>query len=466
MAIALKKANIHDFILLEKAEEVGGTWRENHYPGAECDVPSSLYSFSFERKPDWNYTWSEQSQILEYLKHSAAKYGIYEHIRFGCELTSARFQNNDRWQITTKDGASISACYLIVAVGQLHHPSIPAIKGQASFTGPQFHSARWQHDTDFNHKRVAVIGNAASAVQFIPELAKLPVRLTVFQRSANWVSRKLDRPRRPWEQKLVQRLPLLDRLARLRVFLRNELIVFPAMKGNRLSSAILRLTCMSYLSGTIKDPALRAQLTPDYPLGAKRVLVVDGYYEALAQDNVTLVTEAITEISAHAVHTKDGTEHPADIIIYGTGFTTNPFLKNLDISGSDGLKLADHWKDGAHAYLGIQTAGFPNLFLMYGPNTNLGHNSIVLMSEAQANYILQAIRHTNQSGHKHIEIRPEVESSYNEEIQGRLQAMVWQKVEGSWYKDGSRITNNWPGRVMEYQRRTRYFRPENHRFRQ
>lgn len=462
MAIALRQAGLPDFILLEKAEEVGGTWRENHYPGAECDVPSSLYSFSFERKPDWSYTWSEQSQILEYLKHNAKKYHIYEHIHFGTELTAANYHDEGRWYITTRQNETIASRYLIMATGQLHHLSMPDIPGQDSFTGPHFHSARWRHDVDLSGKRVAVIGSAASAVQFIPELAKTAAQVTVFQRSANWISRKLDRPRRPWEQALIRRFPLLDRLARLRVFLRNELIVFPAMKGNRLSAMLLYLACRSYLNGTIKDPEIRKKLTPDYPLGAKRVLVVEGYYEALAQDNVTLETSAVSTISAQGVHTADGSTHAADCIVYGTGFVTNPFLRNLDICGRNGLKLAEHWRDGAHAYLGMQTAGFPNLFLMYGPNTNLGHNSIVLMSEAQARYITAAIKHVEQGDCVSLDIKSNVETRYNEEIQRRLEKMVWQKVDNSWYKDGSRITNNWPGRVLEYQRRTRRFNPENY----
>ncbi|MFT5604089.1 MAG: cation diffusion facilitator CzcD-associated flavoprotein CzcO [Paracoccaceae bacterium] len=464
MAVTLKKAGHSDFLLLEKANEVGGTWRENHYPGAECDVPSSLYSFSFERKPDWDYTWSEQAQILEYLKHSTAKHALYEHIHFGCELASARFVEDNTWLIHTRQGETISTRHLIIATGQLHHPQYPTIKGQAAFAGPQFHSARWQHDVDYRGKRVAVIGNAASAVQFIPELAKSAAQLTVFQRSANWVSRKLDRPRRPWEQALIRYFPVLDRLARLNVFLRNELIVFPAMKGNRLSSTLLRLTCSSYLNSTIKDPSLREQLTPDYPIGAKRVLVVDGYYEALAQDNVALETSRVCELDGQSILTESGKRHTADIIIYGTGFVTNPFLKDLDIQGRGGIKLAEHWRDGAHAYLGMQTAGFPNMFLMYGPNTNLGHNSIVLMSEAQAGYIQQAISHLEQQGYSSIDVSSDVESRFNVEIQERLKKMVWQQIEDSWYKDGSQITHNWPGRVMEYQRRTRRFQPQNHHY--
>lgn len=464
MAITLKNSGDANFLILEKANDVGGTWRENHYPGAECDVPSSLYSFSFERKPDWDYTWSEQGQILDYLKHSAAKHGLYEHIRFNSEFSSARFCEDNTWLIRTRQGTTISARFLIMAVGQLHHPKLPAITGQSDFAGPQFHSAQWQHTVDYSGKRVAVIGSAASAVQFIPQLAKSAAQLVVFQRSANWISRKLDRPRRRWEQALVRHLPVIDRFTRLKVFLRNELIVFPAMKGKRLSSALLRLTCRSYLNDAIKDPALRKKLTPDYPIGAKRVLVVDGYYEALAQDNVTLETAAACKIDTHSIHTENGTRHAVDIIIYGTGFITNPFLKGLDIQGRDGVRLENHWREGAHAYLGMQTAGFPNMFLMYGPNTNLGHNSIVLMSESQARYILKAITHVEQQGYQSIDIKASAETHYNDELQARLQHMVWQKIEGSWYKDGARITNNWPGRVMEYQRRTKRFQPGNYQF--
>lgn len=465
MAIKLKQQGVDDIIVLEKARELGGTWRDNHYPGAECDVPSALYSYSFETKTDWDYQWSEQPQILEYIKKTAAKHGIPSHIRFGSELVAALYDvHTHRWNLTLANGDSLSAQYLVSAVGQLHKPHIPAIPGAESFQGVQFHSAQWDHAVDLHGKSVAVIGNAASATQFIPVVAQQAARLTVFQRSANWVSQKRDRRYTEREKSLMRLLPFTRRLARLKIYLRNELLVYPALKGKRLNHWLLRQACLGYLNNTVKDESLRRKLLPDYPVGAKRILVVEGFYEALVQDNVTLVTEPIAAITGTGVRTRDGSHFPCDVIIYGTGFVTNPFLDGIRITGRSGRTLAEHWAGGAQAYLGIATHEFPNLFFMYGPNTNLGHNSILLMAEAQANYILQAIAAVDQQKGAAVEVLPQVEERYNSELQSRLQQMVWNRVADSWYKSGGRITNNWPGSVGEYRRATRRFCAADFRF--
>jgi cation diffusion facilitator CzcD-associated flavoprotein CzcO len=463
LAIKLKQMGIDDFILLEKAGELGGTWRDNHYPGAECDVPSALYSFSFATKTDWDYQWSEQPQILEYIRKTAAKHGVVSHMRFRSELGSARYdEEHGRWTLQLTNGATLSTQFLISAVGQLHKPHMPEIPGAETFQGSRFHSANWQHEVDLTDKSVAVIGNAASAVQFVPVVAQQAGHLRIFQRSANWVSRKRDRRYTEREKKLLRLFPIAKRLARLRIYLRNELLVYPAFKGNRLNKWLVKMACLTYLNQTITDAQLRQKLLPDYPVGAKRILVVDGYYEALMRDNVDVVTESIDTIDEAGIRTRDGKHHPCDVIIYGTGFVTNPFLDGISIRGKSGALLSEHWSDGAKAYLGIATCDFPNLFFLYGPNTNLGHNSILLMAESQADYIIQAISAVAARDAAAVEVRQEIEAQYNNEIQTRLQAMVWNKVADSWYKSGGRITNNWPGSVGEYRRLTRRFNADDY----
>jgi cation diffusion facilitator CzcD-associated flavoprotein CzcO len=459
LAIRLKQSGIDDFVLLEKAQEIGGTWRDNHYPGAECDVPSALYSFSFETKTDWDYQWSEQSQILEYIHNTARIHGITAHVRLGRELGAADYDAaNARWTLQLANGEALTAQFLVSAVGQLHKPNIPRFDGADSFRGPAFHSANWQHDIDLRGKSVCVIGNAASATQFIPFVAQQAARLTVFQRSASWVSQKRDKPYTERQKKWMRRFPFTKRLERLSIYLRNELIAYPALKGRRLNKWLLKMACLNYLNSVVTDATLRQKLLPDYPVGAKRILIVEGYYEALMQGNVELVTAAIEAIDATGIRTCDGNHYPCDVIIYGTGFITNPFLDGIRIRGRSGALLAEHWAAGAHAYLGITTSDFPNLFFMYGPNTNLGHNSILLMAESQANYILQAIRSTQHCAAASLEVRAEVETEYNRTLQERLHRMVWDSVATSWYKSDGRITNNWPGSVGEYRKVTRRFR--------
>ena len=304
MAIKLREAGLEDLLILEQAGEVGGTWRDNHYPGAECDVPSALYSYSFERKTDWDYQWSEQPQILDYIRSVVEKHGLRERTRFHSLVTGAHYdERSARWTVTLSSGDALQCQYLVSAVGQLHKPNMPNIPGRDSFQGPAFHSANWQDDLDLTGKSVAVIGNAASAVQFIPPVAEKAGKLTIYQRSANWVSEKLDRPYTEREKHIMRRFPFIKTLARLRIYLRNELLVFPAIRGNRFLRKAIHGFCMKYLEGVVQDPELRAKLTPDYTVGAKRVLVVAGYYEALVKKHVELVTNPITGIDATGVTT-------------------------------------------------------------------------------------------------------------------------------------------------------------------
>jgi cation diffusion facilitator CzcD-associated flavoprotein CzcO len=454
LAVYLKRSGIDDFIILEKAAALGGTWRENTYPGAECDIPSALYSYSFENNPQWKYKWAEQPQILDYLQHVAEKYKLLPHMRFGQQVIGGKWvETRKGWIVNLADGSSIDCQFLVSAVGQLHVPNTTRLPNAEAFRGEQFHSAQWRHDIDLTGKRVAVIGNAASALQFIPHVAKQAGHLSVFQRTPNWVLPKQDRPYAAWEQWLSDNVPGVAKLYRLRLWLRAECLIFPVMKGNRLLSKLATKMSTDFIKEKVVDPELRRKLVPDYPIGAKRILFSDDYYDALARPNVELVTTPISGLTESGVRCVDGRDLAADVVIYGTGFRTNPFLASMSLVGAGDTPLKERWKDGAHAYLGISTSGFPNLFMMYGPNTNLGHNSIVIMSEAQARYIVQCIQGLDQRRMAAMNVRKDAEIAFNDEMQQRLADMVWTKVDASWYKDGQRVTNNWAGSTQEYLRR-------------
>ena len=457
MGIQLKQKGIHNFIILEKANEVGGTWRENTYPGAECDVPSALYSFSFEPYPDWEYKWSHQPQILEYLKMCVKKYDLESHIHFQKELTSAHWNEIDFfWEVKTKDGSNFQTKTFIPAVGQLHFSSIPNFTNKENFEGVTFHSARWNHGISLEGKTVGVIGNAASAIQFIPEIRKQAKKVIVFQRSSNWILPKQDRLYREWEKNLVKRFPFLLKMYRLKTWLMAGALFLLMKKGNNLLRSFFQWQSKRYINQRIKDPKLREELIPKYPLGAKRVLFSDEFYYALDQENVDVVTNPIQAFFPKGIQTDDGNKHNLDVLIYSTGFKTQPFLMGLDVVGKNGISIKEYWKNGPINYLGMTVTNFPNLFLMYGPNTNLGHNSIILMIEAQANYIAQCLESMEKNNTKSLEVKNKVMEYYHESIQKRLKKMIWTTVEKSWYisKNGN-LPNNWPGRTWEYMRKTK-----------
>jgi cation diffusion facilitator CzcD-associated flavoprotein CzcO len=455
LALELKRAGFHDFTLLEKAGEVGGVWRENTYPGAGCDIPSPYYSFSFEPKPDWPARYSLQPEIHAYIKHVVAKYGLGPHIRFDSEVTSAVFdEQRGLWRIETATGDVHEATVFVPALGQLSRPVWPDIPGRDTFTGHTFHSARWDHNHDLRGQRVAVIGTGASAIQFVPHVQPQAAELTLFQRSAPYIVPKPDRQYTPWHQRLFRRLPASQALERL-VFWATGEVTTNALHGNKPIANSIEWIAKTHLAKQVSDPALRAKLTPDYQIGCKRVLFANNYYPAVAQPNVKVETGQINEITPRGVRTADGVEHEADTIIYGTGFAATDFLGGLDVRGLEGRTLADYWSQGAHAYLGIAVPGFPNLFCMYGPNTNLGAGSIIYMIERQARYIRQAVEHLAKPDVSYLDVDSAVEARYDEEIQSRLAKSVWTMC-SSWYRqDDGRVPTNWPGLVSEYDRRTK-----------
>lgn len=451
MSAKLKASGKEDFIILEKADGVGGTWRENRYPGAECDIASVLYSYSFYPNPTWDFKWAKQKQILDYLNRFTDDMNIRKHIRFGQHVSGAQFDEGaGRWSVKTADGTIYSARFLVTALGQLHHAKTPGFKGQDIFKGPQFHTAEWPEGVDLRGKNVAIIGNAASAIQTIPEIAKIAKTLTIYQRSANWIIPKRDRPYSRFEKGVAKLVPGLSKLYRGFWFGVGEFLMYPMIRGRKRRSWLGRAMCRSEMKKFIKDPDMQAALTPDYPIGAKRILLSETYYPALARENVGLVNVPIKALTSEGIHAGDDIKRPHDVIVYATGFYTHPFYKDLPILGENGVELGEHWDGGAFAYHGVMTSGFPNLFMLYGPNTNSGHTSIVFKLENQVNYILQLLERAEG---KTIRVNKDAEIRYNEEMQTRLADTSWAKIDKSWYKTGEKIDLNWPGSGIEYKRR-------------
>jgi cation diffusion facilitator CzcD-associated flavoprotein CzcO len=455
MAITLRKAGFHDVTLFERADEMGGVWRDNTYPGAACDVPSPLYSYSFEPNTEWPRRYSGQREILDYLRRTARKYRVDEYVRLGTEVVSAAFDETSRkWRITTSDGDVTEADVLVPAMGQLSRPAIPSLPGADTFTGQAFHSARWAHDLDLAGRHVAVIGTGASAIQFVPVIAPVVGSLTVFQRSAPYVIPKPDRGYRAWHRRMFRLLPGTQLAGRLGTWGTGELLTLALTRWRPLRRAV-ELTFRAHLRHQVPDRKLRGALKPDYRFGCKRLLFSNDWFPTLRRPNVRVVTEPVTALTPTGVRSGDGVEHPADVVIYGTGFRATEFLAPVRITGVGGRELSGEWADGAHAYLGMAVPDFPNMFIVYGPNTNLGGNSIIYMMERQYRYVRQVVRRLAERGGGCVQVRRPVADAFDREVQGRLAGGVWSACT-SWYHDGDgRIPTNWPGLVWEYGRRTR-----------
>jgi cation diffusion facilitator CzcD-associated flavoprotein CzcO len=456
LGIKLKQAGIETFTIFEKSDRVGGTWRDNTYPGAACDTPAFSYCFSFEQKTDWSRKWVPQPEILGYLEHCVRKYGLEPHLRFGSEVESARFDEHESvWRIRTTAGEEVAADVVVSGVGQLNRPSVPDLPGLHDFRGPCFHSARWDHTVDLAGKQVAVVGNAASAIQFVPQIAPEAGRLRIFQRSPNWMLPRLDRAYTEKEKQRFARFPLLAKLYRWWIWLQHE-SRFPAFRRNAVVSRWLARIAEQNMRDQISSPELQHALVPDYPVGGKRILISDDYYATLERDDVELVTSPIDRLREDGLVTCDGRVHPADVVILATGFESTAFLAPMAIEGLGGRALTDEWKEGARAYLGMTVAGFPNFFMMYGPNTNLGHNSIIFMIECQTRYIIDCVRQLFGRRVDSIDLRADVMESYNAKLQEELSRTVWSATGKSWYKtsDG-KITNNWSGTTARYWWKTR-----------
>ena len=457
-AIALRRAGRHDVVVLERADDVGGTWRDNRYPGCACDVPSHLYSFSFAPNPDWSRSFSAQPEIQAYLQRTARESGVLPHVHFGAELLEARWDRAaQRWRLRTSKG-HLTAEVLVSGTGALSEPSIPAIPGIETFAGTSFHSAAWDDAHDLTGRRVAVVGTGASAIQFVPHVQRGAAHLTLFQRTAPWVLPRRDRRITEAEKAVFRRLPVVQKLARGGIYSLRESWILGFAGSPRLM-ALAEKEATRFLRSQVDDPVLRAKLTPHYRLGCKRVLLSNDYYPALTQPNVDVVTDRVVEVTAAGVVSRsaDGirTEHAVDTLIWGTGFRVTDQPVAQRVFDAEGRSLAQHWADaGMQALHGTTVAGFPNLFLLVGPNTGLGHTSIVYVIESQVRYLLAALDTMDRHGLGAIEPRQDEQDRYNARLQSQLAGTVWNAGGcASWYLDRhGRNSTLWPTFTFAFRR--------------
>ncbi len=457
LAVRLKEEGYQDFVILERADDLGGTWRDNEYPGCACDIPSHVYSFSFELNPNWTQSYATQPEIYAYLRRVADHYGLHRHIRYGHEVIDAGWDNeNQQWQIQTTAGP-VEARFLIAASGPLSEPSVPDLPGLGSFQGHTFHSATWDHEYSLEGKRVAVVGTGASAIQFVPQIQPQVSQMHIFQRTPPWLVPRNNRNLGRLERLLMRRLPFALKIRRGTIFSMQESRFF-GFRNPRFMR-LPKLVAQAHLRRQVKDPELRRKLTPDYVIGCKRILISSDYYPALAQPNVEVVTSGVVEVRANSVLDGEGREYEVDTILFGTGFqvTDPPIARHL--RGKDGRTLAEHWQGGMQAYQGTTVAGFPNLFFMLGPNTGLGHNSMIYMIESQLNYVVDALRSLRAHGAVEFDVKPEVQNGFNEQIQRDMEGSVWTAGHcRSWYLDANgRNSTVWPRWAVDFRRRLRHF---------
>jgi cation diffusion facilitator CzcD-associated flavoprotein CzcO len=461
VALELKRAGIETFTMLERADEVGGVWQANTYPGAACDVPSVIYQFSRHLKADWSRRFGSQAEIRQYLREVSIETGVREHIRFGAEVLAATFDEDcSNWVLELGDGETMTVDVLVCATGQLSRPRIPDIDRRGTFAGQQFHSAEWDHTANLAGKRAVVVGGGASAIQVVPAIADTARSVTVIQRSPSWVGAKYDwkTPRR--EPLLMRRLPAALRAYHAAMWWyfesRYPLVLRRADPVRRVLEARMRRS----IRDTVKDPAKVAAATPDYKLGCNRILLSSDWYPTIARTDVELLRATVAAMNSTGVVTSDGREITADVVVWCTGFTATEYLAPMAITGRAGLSIGDVWADGPEAYLGLTTPGFPNMFMSYGPNTGSLTNTIISMLEYQARYTRQAIEHLAGRGGA-IEIRRSVHDAYNTELQDRLAQTVFTTGCPGWYTTAAgKVTTVWPGSHIDYRRRTRHFDPD------
>lgn len=451
LGIKLRKAGVESFVILERGADVGGTWRSNTYPGCACDVPSHLYSLSFEQNPGWSRMYPTQPELRDYLAGLADKHGLRSRMRFDSEVVEAVFDAEaGRWAVRTRDGSSFDARVVVSGMGGLSRPMIPAFPGLERFRGPAFHSANWDHSFDMTGKRVAVVGTGASAIQFVPQIAPKVARLDLYQRTPPWILPKPDRPIRAWEQRLFRWLPGYGFALRNYLYWRQEILGV----GYTLQPRLLKLAeklALNYLREAVPDPELRAKLTPDYRIGCKRVLLTNDYLQAMSRPNLEVITQGVAAIGEHSVTATDGREREVDAIVFGTGFKTLDFTSPVRFVGSGGRELNEVWSGKPRAYFGVATAGFPNLFFITGPNSRVANNSIVFMIEVQIHYVVQCIRRILRGDARTLEVRREAQDAYNRALTRRARGTVFATGCRSWYLDeNGESPVLWPGFSSEF----------------
>ena len=465
MAIALVKSGRRDFVILEKAAGIGGTWRDNTYPGCACDVPSHLYSFSHDLNPGWSRMYPQQAEILAYQNTVADRYALRPHIRTGAKVTELRWdEENALWTLTTEDRRTFRARAVVSGMGGLHIPAWPDLPGMADFEGPSFHTSHWDHATDLADKRIAVIGTGASAIQVVPAIAPKVAKLTLFQRTPPWVVPKGDRPMSTLERSLFRHIPFVQQVYRWVIYAMNEV---RAIGFTRQPERMVRGEDdgRAHIARQIQDPQLRAKVTPNYRIGCKRVLISNDYYPALTRDNVTLETDPIVAITPEGVRLHDGREIAVDVIIYATGFKPFDMMESTTIIGRNGRNLGAEWGQSPQAHKGITVSGYPNLFFLMGPHTGLGHNSIIYMIESGIRYVMDALETLDRRGAAALDVRPEAQSAFVADVRERLKGTVWATGCRSWYMNADgEVPTLWPDFTFRYRRLTARLDAANYEF--
>ncbi len=450
MGVHLKRHGIDDFVILEKATAVGGTWRENTYPGVACDVPSHVYSFSFELNPEWSHSYSNGQEIWEYCEHTVDKYDLRRHIRFGQSVQNVEF-DGERWLVTTTAGERIEAEVVVSGLGGLHVPSHAAIEGCERFAGQMFHTAEWNHDVALSGRRVAIIGTGASAAQVLPSIASEVADVTVFQRTATWVFPRLARDIPESRRAFFRRHPFAMRTYRRLLWLLMDVVGTLSLRRQSWLAGRLKRAGLHHLEVSVRDPIVRAKLTPNYEPGCKRRVISDDYLSSFNRDNVHLVTEAITAIEPQGVRDATGKLHEVDVIIEATGFKPFDIATYVDIRGRDGRRLRDVWREHVQSFRTMMVPGFPNFFMLLGPNSATGHTSALIMIESQAEYVIKALALMNRHGLKHIDPDPTVVELYNRRLQRDMQRMVFSGGCNSWYTDATDYNYTlWPYSALRF----------------
>ena len=457
--IKLLGAGFRDLVVLERGDEVGGTWRDNAYPGCACDVESHLYSFSFAPNPNWTRKFAPQAEIQQYLCDCATKFGVRPYLRLNTELLGGRWDEGAQlWRLDTSAGPR-TANIVISATGPLSEPNIPDIKGLSTFAGTTFHSARWDHEHNLDGERVAVIGTGASAIQFLPHVQRHAAHLVSFQRTAPWIAPRLDGPITEKERRLLRWMPMRRRVLRARIYWLRELFFGPGLLGDEKKRRLGERAAGAHLKRQVPDQELRAKLVPKYKYGCKRILSSDDFYPAIAQPNVAVNTEGVSEIRPHSVVDGAGAEHPVDTIILGTGFHVTDMPIATLLHDAAGRSLAEQWQGTPETYLGTTVAGFPNLFMLVGPNTGTGHTSQIYMIESQLTYVVRCLRRMRRRGIASVEVKPDVQHAFNAEVQRKMSTTVW-TTGGckSWYLAANgQNTTLWPDAAWRYRRATYRF---------
>ncbi|OBB44047.1 NAD(P)/FAD-dependent oxidoreductase [Mycobacterium sp. 852002-51961_SCH5331710] len=463
LGIFLRKAGFRDFTIFDREDGVGGTWRINTYPGLACDVKSHLYSYSFDLNPDWSRLWSGQKEILEYFERCARRYELAPHLRLNTEITSARWSGED-WRLTTATGEQFTFDVVVSAVGLFTRPVMPDLVQEEPFTGAVMHTARWDHSVDLTGKRVAVLGTGSTAAQLVPEVAKVADRVYSVQRSPTWILPKPDRPYTERERWMFRYVPLAKRIYRTRLWLRSESNISVIENGSDKTQEFTDIA-LKVLEAAVPDEELRRRLTPDHPLGCKRLVFATDYLQTLTQPHVEVVASPARSLRARSLITEDGTELDVDVVLCATGYAAADYLGQINVVGEDGVSLRETWSDGAYAYLGMVVPRFPNFFMLYGPNTNVGSNSVIFMLEAQAHYIVRALRHLRRKGKSYIAVRPSAMAAFLAKVDRWMEGTVWLTRCSNYFRAANgRVVTQWPRSARAFWGMTRRFKASDYTF--